>query len=190
MSATSSNSVTISGPSHVLDHLIRSGSFKRCRPLRLPIYGPYHAPHLHNDASVATILESLPQDTDSLPAPLISIISNDNEELHNASNFLELLRGILSEILRRPLDWEKLCKICAADVQDAGPDQCDVIPIGINNAGNSLVSALKQNGKFDVVLDDLHSNEPTNSHGAPSSVSLNADLENVLLHPWCRTPFD
>lgn len=180
MSATSSNAVTISGPSHTLDHLIRSGSFKRSRPVRLPIYGPYHAPHLYNDASLATILESLPRHSDSLPTPLIPILSNNNDELYNASNFSQLLNGILQEILLKPLNWEKICEICVAEVQAAGSEQCQVVPIGLNNAKNSLVNALKKRGEFDVILDDRSSDGPAISQGASNTVRFNADIEYLL----------
>ena len=155
--------------------------------MRLPIYGPYHAPHLYNDASIATILESLPRDTHSLPTPLIPVLSKSNEKLYNPSSFLQLLEGILQEILLKPLNWEKICEVCVADVQATGSERCHVVPVGLNNAGNSLVNALKQNGDFDVILDDRGSNTPAVSRGAPATVRLDADLEHSLYYPWCTT---
>jgi glycerophosphoryl diester phosphodiesterase len=115
-----------------------------------------------------------------LPTPLIPILSNNNEELCNASSFPQLLKGILQEILLKPLNWEKICEICVADVQAAGSEQCQVVPIGLNNAKNSLVNALKQKGEFDVVLDDRSSNGPAISQGASTTVRFNADIEHLL----------
>lgn len=179
MSATSSNAVTISGPSHILDHLIRSETFKRSRPVRLPIYGPYHAPHLYNDASLATILESLPGDTDSFPTPRIPILSDDHEGLCNVSTFPQLLEGILQEILLKPLNWEKICKTCVADVQSSGSEQCDVVPIGLNTGGRSLVNVLKQDGGFAVHLDDRGSQAPVVPQCVSTTVSFNSNLEQL-----------
>jgi glycerophosphoryl diester phosphodiesterase len=100
--------------------------------------------------------------------------------LYNASNFPQLLKGILQEILFKPLNWEKICEICVAEVQAAGSQQCQVVPIGLNNAKNSLVNALKKRGEFNVILDDRSSDGPAISHGASNTVRVNVDIE----HPF------
>lgn len=172
MSATSSNAVTISGPPHILDELIKSGSIKSNRPVRLPIYGPYHAPHLYNNSSLASILESLSQDAESSWTPRIPIISNDGRDVYQVSSVEQLLKEVLQDILLKPLNWERICENCGLSLQAAGAEQGQVVPMGANNGANSMVNALKQHGEFQISLDDRRGTEPDKSDGVPPTVSL------------------
>ncbi|OAL39285.1 hypothetical protein AYO20_01603 [Fonsecaea nubica] len=153
VSATSTNSVTISAPPGDLERLIEARIFKSCRPIRLPIFGPYHAPHFYGHETVTSLAASIDDASASEWNVRIPIINNGKEYAYEASNFRQLIEDVLEDILLKPLHWDRLCTNCVASVSSAEPEQCRVVPVGAKNASASLVNALNHKASFKIVVD-------------------------------------
>jgi naphtho-gamma-pyrone polyketide synthase len=154
VSATSLNSVTISAPPEELENLIAAGLFKSCRPIRLPIFGPYHAPHLFSDGTIGALARSTQTSPVSEWEVRIPIINNGKDSAYGASTFSQLLEEVMEDILIKPLHWERLCDNCVASVSSVDPEQCKVVPVGAKNACASLVNALNQKASFKIMVDN------------------------------------
>ncbi|OAP55326.1 hypothetical protein AYL99_10299 [Fonsecaea erecta] len=154
VSATSTNSVTISAPPGDLESLIEAGIFKSCRPIRLPIFGPYHAPHFYSNETVASLAASIASASTGDWKARIPVINNGKEYAYGSSNFRQLVEDVLEDILLKPLHWDRLCTNCVASVSSAEPEQCRVVPVGAKNASASLVNALNHKASFKIVVDN------------------------------------
>ncbi|OCT48088.1 Conidial yellow pigment biosynthesis polyketide synthase [Cladophialophora carrionii] len=175
VSATSLNSVTISAPPGDLENLIEAKIFNTSRPIRLPIFGPYHAPHFYNDEIVASLAASIEDSITGEWEARIPIINNGKHNAYESSNFRQLVEEVLEDILLKPLHWERLCDNCVASVASAEPEQCRVVPIGAKNASASLVNALNQKASFKIMVDNRKTEatdepkepDPIGSRGKP-----------------------
>ncbi|OQU98243.1 polyketide product template domain-containing protein isoform 1 [Cladophialophora immunda] len=148
------NSVTISAPPGDLESLIEADIFKSCRPIRLPIFGPYHAPHFYSNETVTSLAASIEGASTGESKARIPIINNGKEYAYEASNFRQLVEDVLEDILLKPLHWDRLCTNCVASVSSAEPEQCRVVPVGAKNASASLVNALNHKASFKTVVDN------------------------------------
>jgi naphtho-gamma-pyrone polyketide synthase len=153
VSATSFNSVTVSAPPADLEALIEAGLFKSSRPIRLPIYGPYHAPHFYNDEIVSSLAASIEGSVTGDWEVRIPIIKNGKDSTYEASTFRQLVEEILDDILLKPLHWERLCDNCVASVSSLEPTECRVVPVGAKNASASLVNTLNHKASFKIAVD-------------------------------------
>ncbi|KAI9652280.1 MAG: Type I Iterative PKS [Alyxoria varia] len=159
LSATGNNSVTISAHPRELDSLIDSGVLKCGRPVRLPIHGPYHAPHLYNNQVVASLLRTIPDTTSAEWTSRIPIIANDEEQqTYTARTFNELMPEIIQDILQKSLDWKRVCESCVESVKELNPEQCRLTPVGGKNAAGSIINSFSiQKCAFKVFTDDQKS---------------------------------
>ncbi|KIX08904.1 uncharacterized protein Z518_03561 [Rhinocladiella mackenziei CBS 650.93] len=164
VSATSLNSVTVSAPPSELDRLVKSGVLKSSRPIRIPIYGPYHAPHYYSEGIVTSLVNFVPESVANQWTPRIPIIANAKDHVYHTSNLHQLLKEVLDDILLKPLHWDRLCTNCVASVSSADPENCQVVPIAAKNASTSLINALTQKANFKVTLDDRAIRTTEDSH--------------------------
>lgn len=160
MSASSDSSVTISGPPSSLSRLRESPHLAKFQATPLPIKTPYHAPHIFGESDVISILST------TFPAfwtayhAAIPAVSSANGDFIGANDFQSLLRAAVSDILIKPLRWDKINQRLQFI---AGPTRgmpVVVHQIGIS-ADSTIRAALKQGGcDSPFILDHSRSLDP------------------------------
>ncbi|KAI9731500.1 MAG: Type I Iterative PKS [Cirrosporium novae-zelandiae] len=153
ISAASTSGLTISGPNEVLDELLQSSFLKDHKYLRVPIYGPYHAPHLYTESDIDKILGDNSSDDLSLHIPRIPVISSASGDQILAPTYQSLLRAALGEILMEPLRFDKVLEGCKSIVQSSGFTHCSIVPVGQANGAQSLATTMK-NASVDAAVDN------------------------------------
>lgn len=127
---------------------------KHLKANRIRIHGPYHAPHLYKEDEPKTFVQSISSKVLESHIPRIPIRSTGTREWFSAANLGHLLEGVLQDVLMRTLRWDQVLESVSSKVKDSGHCQCSVLRLGPSNTGQSLVSALRQDGNFEVSLDD------------------------------------
>ncbi|PWY86434.1 ketoacyl-synt-domain-containing protein [Aspergillus sclerotioniger CBS 115572] len=145
ISAVSSNGVTISAPPTVLDEFIEVSASKNYKPVRAPIHGPYHAPHLYDDKDIERILQPLTSETLSGYSPVIHVISSNTGKPVKAQSINDLFKVALEEILLRRLCWDKVTDACSTLSKSSANHSCKLFPIS-SSATQSLFTVLKKAG--------------------------------------------
>ncbi|GCB19650.1 conidial yellow pigment biosynthesis polyketide synthase [Aspergillus awamori] len=146
ISAVSSNGVTVSAPPTVLDEFVETCISKNYKPVKAPIHGPYHAPHLYDDKDIERIL----QQSSALEgltgcSPVIPIISSNTGKPIKAKSIKDLFKVALEEILLRRLCWDKVTESCTSVCKTGTNHSCKLFPIS-SSATQSLFTVLKKAG--------------------------------------------
>ncbi|PYH96131.1 conidial yellow pigment biosynthesis polyketide synthase [Aspergillus ellipticus CBS 707.79] len=145
ISAVSSNGVTISAPPLVLDDFIEVSLSKNHKPVRAPIHGPYHAPHLYDEKDIERILQACPPDALPNYSPTTPVISSNTGKPIKAKSIKDLFKVALEEILLRRLCWDKVTESCSAVCKSGTNQDCKLFPIS-SSATQSLFTTLKKAG--------------------------------------------
>ncbi|KAI1506778.1 ketoacyl-synt-domain-containing protein, partial [Biscogniauxia marginata] len=142
VSAYAPNGITVSGPPRSLDLLAREGSLHSAGSKSIPIYGPYHAPHLYSPDDVDELVESLsPRSTYSRPNH-IPVFSSTGRTVETGS-FETLLKAAVGQILLQPIRWNDVLEELQECLQSELPKTFKVAPIG-TKADQLIYTALKQ----------------------------------------------
>lgn len=136
----SSTNATVSGPSKVLAEFrnfvgLDSGF------VELPIYGPYHAPHLFSEEDLHSILGDAGHITPSTSG--IPVLSSGTGQPIWASGLRRLLEEAIRDVLLRPIVWEKAVDSLAIVLGSQSKVQVQLIPIGTVH-GDSFRRRLQQ----------------------------------------------
>jgi iterative type I PKS product template protein len=144
ISAVSSLAVTISGPPSTTKRLFTVENQKELGNLfPLPVFAPYHAPHLYKQADVERILQGTTAEVLKSSRPLALVHSASKGKCHAATSTAELMKLAITEILLEPVRWDNLLRECVSEITAAGSTECCILALGMTNLGNSLVSTLK-----------------------------------------------
>jgi len=127
-SASSSNSVTVSGSPSVLSQLVESEEFKGLKWKNLPIYGPMHASHLYTEGNVDEIIDGLNLDCGPERSEHIPFLSG-NGFMINGSNFASLLRSAAMAIIGQPMRFIELLDNLRDHIQAVNPTSFEMLPI-------------------------------------------------------------
>uniref|UniRef100_A0A093VC14 Conidial yellow pigment biosynthesis polyketide synthase n=1 Tax=Talaromyces marneffei PM1 TaxID=1077442 RepID=A0A093VC14_TALMA len=154
--------VTIQGPPSTLrlvsDSLQKArGSSHTYFASELPIYAPYHAPHLYNQDTVVEILdgvEFVDKKNDTWATGQVKLISPTTGTFYDVSNRLDIMSKALHDILLKPINWEKLCEGCTSVVASSEPARWSIRPFGPSKATKSLLSAISSVTNADIILDE------------------------------------
>jgi len=155
ISAVSTLSLTISGPPSTTRRLFAEvDAFKAATRLPLPVFAPYHAPHLHGQADIDRIL-----DKDAIRhlqqfRPLALVHSASHGTCLVATSTLELVRLALAEILLHQVRWDRLLSEVVAQVTASGSAECALSALGVTAMANSLASELKAGGQKAIAIRD------------------------------------
>lgn len=161
VSAVSVMAITVSGPPSTTQRLFAdSAAFKNNTRVPIPVYAPYHAPHLYGQADIDRILGTETAELLKKYRPHALIHSASNGKCHTATNTLELLQSALSEILLEPVRWDNLLEETVSQVTAVSDAECSVSAIGVTNVASSLASALKAGGQSSVSVCDHASWKP------------------------------
>ncbi|MCJ1436265.1 fusarubin cluster-polyketide synthase [Xylographa pallens] len=142
VSAYAPNGITVSGPPSALAQLSSSDSFKDFRFKRIPIYGPYHCPHLFSQDDVEEIVGTLTPDRGALRSCHIPVFSSTGVTVQGG-NFETLLKSAVGQILRQPIRWNGIIEGLQSCIQKMDPKTFSVVPIG-TTADQLIYTALKQ----------------------------------------------
>ncbi|KAF2031853.1 ketoacyl-synt-domain-containing protein [Setomelanomma holmii] len=155
ISAVSTMALTISGPPSTTKRLFEEvESFKKTTRVPIPVYAPYHAPHIYNQADIDRILDKDATRHFQQFSPLALIHSATKGKCQTTTGTLDLVQVSLSEILLEPVRWDNLLGEVVSQVTAAGSPECTITAVGVTNIANSLASALKSGGQSHVSIRD------------------------------------
>ncbi|KAL4870267.1 hypothetical protein BDV12DRAFT_166486 [Aspergillus spectabilis] len=144
ISAVCANTLTISGPPHILNNLCDTVLAKQHKAIRAPIHGPYHASHLYDDRDVERILESCNMEILSNYKPHIPILSSVTGKPITAKSMKDLLKVAIEEVILTQMCWDKVTDSCTEVLQSVGDcTNIRVFPIS-TTATQSLFNTLKK----------------------------------------------
>ncbi|KAI1270591.1 polyketide synthase [Xylariaceae sp. FL1019] len=154
ISAISASNIAISGPPATLRSLLSKDLFDS-RPTAIPVYGPYHAPHLHGSVNIAQMLRlNDGQVTAALSGskPRSGVMSCVTGRAFTDTDTKSLLTSVVHEILSEPLFFHKALKGSVDEARKFQGSRILVIPFGPTQAASTLANILKNETKLEVVL--------------------------------------
>lgn len=174
--------MTVQGPPSTLrlvsDSLQQAhGSSPTYFASELPIYAPYHAPHLYCQDAVLRILdgvESFEKTNDAWSSCQVKLISPTTGTFYDASNKLDIMAKVLQDILLKPINWEQLCEGCTSFVTCSQPARWTIRPFGPSKAAKSLLSVINSETNAEVILDETSasSNDSQNPTTAKEPIAI------------------
>ena len=159
ISAIALTSTAISGPPSSLRRLLEEGRFWKT-PLRLPIYGPYHAEHLHCDVDLEQVLglKDSPLSRELCKTtPKFPVISGGTL-CSMQQNCKDLLLSAVREILTAPLQLQKVLDDCVINAQNFQGLISQITPFGPTQVARSLANALDTLERFEFIHHQCPSN--------------------------------
>jgi len=154
VSAASASSIALSAPPTTLKALVSSGILA-AKPTSIPVYGPYHASHLHSSADVDKILRLDDVDvTDALygTRPRSAVMSCTTGTWFRCSETKDLIRSVVHEILNETLMFNKVLDGCLARARDTDAKTCLILPLGPTQNAATLANLLKAQTDLEVIL--------------------------------------
>ncbi|KAF2707399.1 polyketide synthase-like protein [Pleomassaria siparia CBS 279.74] len=191
VSAVSVMAITISGPPTTTARLFEEvETFKNNTRVPIPVYAPYHAPHLFNQSDVDRVLDGESSAILQKYRPLAMIHSAWNGKCYTATSTLDLMRSVLREILLEPVRWDSLLDECVSEVTAFSNSPATISAIGVTNIANSLASALKAGGQTNVVVRDhtawalsnVETNKGRTQHDKVAIVGMAGRFPNAASH--------
>ncbi|KAI1179145.1 polyketide synthase [Nemania sp. FL0916] len=154
ISAVSASNIAISGPPATLKSLFSKDLFES-RPTAIPVYGPYHASHLHGSLDIDQLLGLNDERVTAILAgakPQSGVMS-----CVTGRNFLEtdtksLLKAVVHEILNEPLYFHKALDGSIDEARHFNGSRILVIPCGPTQAASTLANLLRSETGLKVVL--------------------------------------
>lgn len=156
--------MTISGPPSSLTEFLAATASK---PYYLPIYSPYHAPHLFGLSDVEEILGQFPDELLQSHKPRIPLLSAASGKIIAAESFKSLLHRVISDTLTEQVKWENILHSCAREISRKLAVKCTIWPVS-SNAAQLLSSSLTRSTKLEVTIGDLNSGISTSQPSQPT----------------------
>lgn len=154
VSAVSVNSVAVSGPPSTLSTLFASG-YLSAKPTSIPVYGPYHAAHLHSSADVASILRvtnDSVKDVFHNTKPRSAIMSCKTGGWIEETDTIVLLKRVVYEILNDTLVFNKLLDAGVEIALKHENKTFIIMPFGPTQNAGTLANLLKTKTSNNVIL--------------------------------------
>lgn len=167
----------ISGPPSTLATLSMARIFTP-EPVVLPIYGPYHAPHLYVEEALKEVLGFGSHTTPNFlqqNCSLMPIISTSTGLRYENRESKQLLFDIICDILIHSSQLQKTLEGCIPKV--LLHKKCLVTTYGPTNEGSSFANIIKGKTGADVVLQSWQPTEKANAsstgnHGSSGKAKL------------------
>ncbi|KAF2168849.1 hypothetical protein M409DRAFT_20864 [Zasmidium cellare ATCC 36951] len=140
ISAVSSTNATVSGPPRVLAEFRHHISL-HSGVVELPIYGPYHAPHLFSQDDVHSILGDAGYSTPQTSG--IPVLSSGTGQPIWASGLRRFLEEATKDVLLRPIVWEKAIDSLTIVLGSQSKGEVQLVPVGTAH-GESIRRRLQQ----------------------------------------------
>lgn len=153
ISAISASSIAVSGPPATLQTFSEQPVLN-FNPVTIPVYGPYHAPHLHSTADVDTILRlDSPEMTAALEnaRPRSAIMSSTGTWL-SMTETRSLLKAVVLECLNEPIRFQKALQNCVETAKEFKGRTCLIIPYGPTQSADTLGKLIQSQTTLDVII--------------------------------------
>ncbi|KAM4057347.1 starter unit:ACP transacylase in aflatoxin biosynthesis domain-containing protein [Hirsutella rhossiliensis] len=171
ITAYAPNGITVSGPPKSLEQLVNSGDFKDLRFKSVPIFGPYHAPHLYSQFDISNIIGDLTSDRAIARAEHLPLLSGQAGAKSQARNFATLLEAAVGQVLLQPIRWSDILDELQSSIQNASPKSFSVTPIG-TTADQLIYTVLKQTSLRTLVSSTSGQSKPApRTEGTASSLN-------------------
>ena len=157
VSAIAPSAITVSGPPSALAQLSTSEHFKGMRTKSIPIYGPYHCPHLSSVDDVEQIVEGL--DSESAERQNETPMLSTTGAVIGVTNFKTLLVTAVSQILLQPIEWPGIVDEVQKWLHTSDPESFTIDAIA-TSADQLIYSALKQTSLKNLVPSTPASSKP------------------------------
>ncbi|KAH8432989.1 polyketide synthase alb1 [Aspergillus melleus] len=141
VSAYAENWLTISGPPRILGLLRDLENFTTAHPRTIPVFAPYHAPHLFTKEDIKAILLTTPEGVWGRYSAVLPVVSSTTGQLIEGDNLRRRLEAALVQILLEPVQWHQLTQGVASVLSSSGASQFTISPVG-TNADTALGVAL------------------------------------------------
>ena len=148
--------MTISGPPTSLKQLFQKSSTFASNHAALPVYGPYHAPHLHKGIDIDQIVRS----KDSKTSDLLSAHSLDLPLMSTSSgacfdknlDALTLFAAVIRDILTETLGIRKMVDGCTKLAIEGQFQECRITSFGPCAAKSMFAKAMQSETGLRVTL--------------------------------------
>lgn len=132
----------MSGPPNSLAQLVDSGNFKDLRFKNIPIYGPYHAPHLYSHSDVHNIIGDLASGSAISRPQQSPIFSSTGAEMQGL-DFGKLLEAAVEQAILEPIRWSVIMDQLQSCLRDVSLKSFTIVPIA-TTADQLIYNSLKQ----------------------------------------------
>ncbi|KFY66032.1 hypothetical protein V497_01138 [Pseudogymnoascus sp. VKM F-4516 (FW-969)] len=165
VSVYTQNGTTVSGKPEVLEKLLSCESFQGLRNTKIPIYGPYHAPHLYSQHDITAIVEGLASVKYAMYQERIPVLSSTGAKVERR-NFAGLLRAAVEQILLQPIRWSNIIEDVQTCIQAVNPQAFTVVPFG-TCADQIIYSTIKETPLGSLINAVRTSRKPSDSPSTP-----------------------
>ncbi|KAK4191184.1 hypothetical protein QBC35DRAFT_448468 [Podospora australis] len=154
VSAVSSSSLAISGPPTTLKTLVAKGKLS-AKPTSIPVYGPYHAAHLHSGVDIDKILRL---DDEKLVDAFYNtrqrspVMSCTTGSWFSANDTRSLIKSVVAEILNETLMFNRVLDGCLERARQFEGESCLILPLGPTQNAATLANLLKSQTDLEVIL--------------------------------------
>jgi iterative type I PKS product template protein len=150
----SRTNLAISGPPETLRALCDQESFNY-KPTSIPVYGPYHAAHLHCSVDIEKILRLDDPEVSAVlekTQPRSAVMSCTSGIWFAETETKTLLRSVVNECLNEPLLFHKALEGCVETARDFDGPTCFLMPFGPTQVADTLANMLRKQTDLDVVV--------------------------------------
>jgi iterative type I PKS product template protein len=148
------SNIAISGPPSTLNALVSKGVLPT-KPTAIPVYGPYHAAHLHASVDLDKILRlNDPEVVDAFycAKPRSSVMSCSTGEWFSATDTPSLIKSVVYEILNDTLMFGKILDSCLERARRFEAKTCLILPLGPTQNAATLANLLRSQTDLEVIL--------------------------------------
>ncbi|KAK7992149.1 Type I Polyketide synthases (Type I PKS) [Apiospora saccharicola] len=132
-------SLTVSGPSETLSEMREMSVFPGA--VSLPIYAPYHAPHLFCEADIHRLLGSFVNGEFETRTQTLPMVRSDGVGLETGHSLKELLAKALQSVFLEQSSWYNLVRSSNQALERFPPERVVIVPMACG-AGRALSQAL------------------------------------------------
>jgi iterative type I PKS product template protein len=154
ISAVSSTNLAVSGSPSTLGSIVNQNVFG-VKPTSIPVYGPYHAAHLHASADIEKILRLNDPKVDEVLSeyePLSAVMSCTTGTWLKETDTKSLLKAVVKECLNEPLMFHKALEGCVRTARDFTGESVLVIPFGPTQVADTLAKRLEKETDLNVIV--------------------------------------
>jgi iterative type I PKS product template protein len=163
-----------------LKTLANSGRFT-AKPTAIPVYGPYHAAHLHCEADVEIILHL--DDVKVLDVfvgtkPRSAVMSCSSGTWFQETETIALLKAVVVEILNETLMFHNVLDGCLRAAREFKGRECLILALGPTQNASTLANLIKSQTELNVTvrkapqIDPLATASTIGNHGSRGKCKL------------------
>ncbi|GAD99561.1 conidial yellow pigment biosynthesis polyketide synthase [Paecilomyces variotii No. 5] len=157
ISAISHSAVSLSGPPSTLERLLHhhSNAFQGCQITSVPVFGPYHAPHIHEQLHWEDILDFNVLDEFKTVAqkPAVPVLSPRDGTPYSAESPKALYQRVIADILTSCQNRSTLIAQCCTHAS-AGEGESRLLQLGPGHSVDDFLITLEAQAQGSLRLFD------------------------------------